>query len=176
MKFAKWVIIAIIPLCFSNIMTAQFDAISSELDVSVFPENGQDAETQEFDEYKCYKWAKDRTRINPRNLDEEYDRRVERPNTGPDGSVVRSAAGGAVLGALIGAIAGDAKKGAKIGAATGAVGGLGGKMAKDQAKKQEYQNDLERQRARQKEKQQKLRKFKNSFCACMDGKGYSSRF
>ena len=144
----------------------------------VYPAGDQDPDTQEYDEYKCYKWAVDRTGIHPgRIASERYESdRPSRPQTGPDGSVIGGAAGGAVIGALIGAISGNAKKGAKIGALAGGAAGVGSKIAKDNAAKREYEEEKYRAEEDKRYGDMQILKFKKSFCACMDGRGYSTKY
>ena len=91
-------------------------SISKAVGLYVFPANDQDKETQEYDEFKCYKWAVEESGVDPIN---PPDVEAEATPTGPDGSAVRGAARGAAVGAAIGAISGDAGKGAAIGATAG---------------------------------------------------------
>ncbi|MDH3710176.1 MAG: glycine zipper domain-containing protein [Cyclobacteriaceae bacterium] len=138
--------------------------IAGPLDMYVFPAQGQDKDQQEFDEYQCYKWAKEQSGIDPINPPEVQAQEVDK---GPDGSAMRGAAGGAAAGVAVGAIAGDAGKGAAIGATLGALRGVRNKAYKNAAKDQQAQ-----QQAAQQE-QAMMNSFKKAFAACMEGKGYT---
>ena len=85
----------------------------------VFPSEGQSKEQQEMDEFKCHKWAKEQTGLDPMAM---ASAPTQAPSQSGGGEVVRGGARGAALGAIGGAIAGDAGKGAAIGAAVGGVG------------------------------------------------------
>ncbi len=138
--------------------------IAGPLDMYVFPAEGQDKEKQEFDEYQCYKWAKEQSGIDPINPPEVQAQEVDK---GPDGSAVRGAAGGAAAGVAVGAIAGDAGKGAAIGATLGALRGARNKAYRNAANEQKAQ-----QQAAQQEKAM-MNSFKKAFAACLEGKGYT---
>ena len=138
--------------------------IAGPLDMYVFPAEGQDKEKQEFDEYQCYKWAKEQSGIDPINPPEVQAQEVDK---GPDGSAVRGAAGGAAAGAAVGAIAGDTGKGAAIGATLGALRG---------ARRKAYSNAAQEQQAQQQaaaQEQAMINSFKKAFAACLEGKGYT---
>ncbi len=178
MKKLKVVLLMALGCFMLNPAFGQFDLISSELDISIYPEERQDKRTQEYDEYKCYKWSVNRTRIDPRDIeDRQYnDRRPSRPNTGPDGTVVGNAAGGALIGALIGGLSGNAKKGAKWGAIAGGAAGIGKKAAKDSQARRDYEDDRRRANSNRRYDNAQLNRFRKAFCACMDAKGYSARY
>ena len=148
-----------------NQVTAQH-SMGSSFGVIVYPAQEQDAATQEYDEFKCYKWAVNATGIDP--ADSSNDQ-VPANVVGPDGTIIKNTEGGAVVGAIIGAIAGDAGKGAKIGAAAGGLGGIIKKTGKDTATRQA----LEKAQAQDEEE---LDTFKKAFCTCMEGKGYSTGY
>ena len=89
MKIYHLIFTVILGCIFLNPVKAQ-DEISYALGVTVFPEEDQSEETQEYDEYQCYKWSKKRTRINPERIADKYrndDDEPEQPDTGPDGTV-----------------------------------------------------------------------------------------
>ncbi len=155
-----------------------WNAISYALEVVVFPAEDQSNEQQQYDETKCYDWAVQRTRIDPRDIKERRedneDDQIARPNTGPDGSVIGGAVKGAVIGALIGAITGNAKKGVKIGAIAGGAAGLGGKIARNQQSRNEYEQDVANQEIDDAIDKKEIEKFKKAFCTCLDAKGYST--
>lgn len=141
--------------------------IAGPLDMYVFPAEDQHKETQEFDEFKCYQWAKEQSGIDPINPPEVQPEAVE---TGPDGSAVRGAAGGAAAGAAVGAIAGDAGKGAAIGATLGAFRGLGNRARRDAYNEQKASKQAEEQAKAM------INSFKKAFAACLEGKGYTVKY
>ncbi len=141
--------------------------ISGPLEVYVFPTKEQDKEQQEFDEYTCFKWAKEQSGIDPIN---PPDVQVEADKNVGSGSTVRGAAGGAAAGAAVGAIAGDAGKGAAIGATLGAFRGAAGRA---RAKEQAAQNAQQQAAAQE---QAMVQSFKKAFAACMEGKGYTVKY
>ncbi len=139
-------------------------SIAKGLGLYVFPSNDQDSDQQEMDEYKCYKWAKEQTGVDPINPPEVQAAQVDRS---VDGTAVKGAAVGAAGGAAIGAIAGDAGKGAAIGAV---VGGVRGRRAKVVGDEREQQANNQAAAATEKEL---LANFNKAFSACMEGKGYT---
>ena len=142
-------------------------SIASQLNIYIFPQNGQDSEKQEYDEYQSYKWAVDQTGVNPLYPPEIE---AEQIDTSPDGSAIRGSARGAATGAAIGAIAGDAGKGAAIGATAGAIRGKRAKNYHD-FKAQEEAN-TEAQTANE----EMMNNFKKAFAAAMEGKGYTVKY
>jgi hypothetical protein len=144
-------------LCSIDPVTAQTN-IAGPLGMYVFPANGQDQETQDKDEYACYKWAVEQSGIDPMNPpDVQAD-----PNAGT-GAVVGSSARGAAAGAAVGAITGSAGKGAAIGATLGAFGGVGRRRA--------AQEGAQQQAAQQEAAM--INSFKKAFSVCLEGKGYT---
>lgn len=132
--------------------------IAAPLGMYVFPANNQDQETQDKDEYDCYKWAVQQSGVDPINPPEvQAD-----PNAG-DGAIVGTAARGAAAGAAIGAISGDAGKGAAIGAVAGAFGGARRRGAAQAGAEQQAQQ----------QEAAMIDSFKKAFAACLEGKGYS---
>ncbi|WP_420581339.1 glycine zipper domain-containing protein [Reichenbachiella sp.] len=138
--------------------------LAKGLGLFVFPAKDQDATTQSNEEYECYKWAMKETGVNPLDPPKVEAEKVE---TGPDGSAVVGAAGGAAAGAAIGAIAGDTGKGAAIGAV---VGGLRGRRAR---KYSEYKEAEQNQAAAKATEEEMMNNFKKAFTACMTAKGYT---
>ncbi len=132
--------------------------IAAPLGMYVFPANNQDQETQDKDEYDCYKWAVQQSGVDPINPPEvQAD-----PNAG-DGAIVGTAARGAAAGAAIGAISGDAGKGAAIGAVAGAFGGARRRGAAQAGAEQQAQQ----------QEAAMIDSFKKAFAACLEGKGYT---
>lgn len=139
-------------------------SIAKGLGLYVFPSNDQDADQQELDEYKCYKWAKEQSGVDPINPPEVKAAEVDRS---ADGTAVKGAAVGAAGGAAIGAIAGDAGKGAAIGAV---VGGVRGRRAKVVGDEMEQQHNNQAAAATEKHL---MDNFNKAFSACLEGKGYT---
>ena len=148
----------IIPLITISVESVAQSSIAGPLNMYVFPAKGQDKETQDKDEYDCYKWAVEQSGIDPINPPEvQAD-----PNAGT-GAVVGSSARGAAAGAAVGAISGDAGQGADIGAPLGAFGGVGRRRA--------AQAGAEQQAAQQEAAM--MDSFKKAFSVCLEGKGYT---
>lgn len=140
-------------------------SIGKSLGIYIFPGQGQDQETQDKDEFDCYKWAVNESGIDPMNLPEVQAQEV--PGGMGAAGAVGGAARGAAAGAIIGAISGDAGKGAAIGAAAGGMGGMrAGRTARARAQQQSQAQ------ARQQE-QNMLNEFKKAFSVCMEAKGYT---
>ena len=137
---------------------------SKSLGLYVFPNEGQDAETQAAHEMECYSWAKQQSGVDPIN---PPDVRAAEVDTSPDGSMVRGGAKGAAAGVAIGAIAGDAGKGAAIGAV---AGGIGGRRAK---KREEAYQQQANEYAAAAYSQELMDNFNKAFSACMEAKGYT---
>ena len=159
MKESKNILLAMVVIIAlsANVAVAQSN-IAGPLGMYVFPANDQDKETQDADEYACYKWAVEQSGIDPMNPpDVQAD-----PNAGT-GAVVGSSARGAAAGAAVGAISGDAGKGAAIGATLGAFGGLGRRRA--------AKAGAEQQAAQQEAAM--MNSFKKAFSVCLEGKGYT---
>ncbi len=149
--------IVIIAIAFSVEISAQ-SGIAGPLNMYVFPAKGQDQDTQDKDEYDCYKWAVEQSGIDPINPpDVQAD-----PNAGT-GAVIGTSARGAAAGAAVGAITGSAGKGAAIGATLGAFGGARRRRAAEVG--------AEQQAAQQEAAM--IDSFKKAFAACLEGKGYT---
>jgi hypothetical protein len=138
-------------------------ASASALGVMVYPKNGQPIEQQHAEENECFAWAKTNTGIDPNAPPPA----AAAPADVPAGGTAKGAAKGAVAGVAIGAIAGDAGKGAAIGAA---AGGMAGRRGQKQNEKAAVSN-AEAQTAAAADAS--MKKFKDGFGVCMDGKGYS---
>lgn len=126
----------------------------------IFPEKGQTKDQQEFDQFSCYKWAKEQTGIDP-----NQQAAAPAPQAPQGGQAVRGAAGGAALGAIGGAIAGDPGMGAAIGAAVG--GGTG--MLRRRRSEMQYEQQVKAQAAGNQASQQT---FNRAYSVCLEGKGY----
>jgi hypothetical protein len=143
-----------------------FDQISQGLKIKVFPASNQSRQDQKEDEFECYKWAMERSGVDPLNLPKVQAAPVP---SGPTGAAVGGAARGAAAGLAIGAVAGNAGRGAAIGATAGAIGGRrAGQQVQAQQQRQAQTN------AANKEKEI-WDSFVRSFSACMEGKGYTVR-
>ena len=121
------------------------------LGLVAYPARGQGPEQQRDDDFACYQWARQETRIDPG---------APAPAGPPPGSGVASgAATGAVAGAILGGVLGrDPLGGAVVGGMTGAVAGA---AAEQQAR-------VESQRAQ-------VDVFRRGFAACLEGRGYTVR-
>lgn len=157
------IVLTILLLVASGFNKQGANDISKNLDLIVFPSQDQDADQQELDEYKCFKWAKENTGYDPLN---PPDIKAQPAQTGPDGTAIRSTGGGAAAGAAIGAIAGDAGKGAAIGATVGAFRTVRTKQ------QQAYSAEAQAQQSVQQQQAALMDKFKRAFSACMESKGY----
>ena len=141
-----------------------YNQISLGLELFLFPTNDQSKQQQKVDEFECYKWAMDRTGIDPLNLPKQE----VVVQTGPTGGAVKGAARGAAAGAAIGAIANnDAGEGAAVGAI---VGGMRGRRSGKQAQAQQNQQAQANAAAADEET---MNMFKKAFSACIEGKGYA---
>jgi hypothetical protein len=138
--------------------------IASSMGIYVFPSKGQTTDQQDQDESACYRWAIQQSGYDPMNPPDIQAAPVDR---GPDGTMVRSSAGGAAMGAAIGAIAGDAGKGAAIGAVAGGFRGLRARRMGHAMEEQQAQQSVQQQQSSLNER------FKKAFSVCMEGKGYS---
>jgi len=119
-------------------------------EVYVYPQKGQSKEQQEKDEFACYKWAKEKTGIDP-SAPSAPAQAGEHAR-----GAVGGAARGAALGAAVGAIGGDAGKGAGAGAVVGGVAGRRRSKINKAAAQAETTNSYQR-----------------AFAACMEGRGYT---
>ena len=128
----------------------------TDAEMFVFPEKGQTKDQQEFDQFTCYKWAKEQTGIDP-----NQQAGAPAPQAPQQGQAMRGAAGGAA----VGAIGGNAGKGAAIGAAVG--GGMG--MMRHRRSEMEYQQEVQQQAANRQAGQQE---FNRAYSVCLEGKGY----
>ncbi len=128
----------------------------------IYPERGQSPQQQARDQQECSGWAMQQTGYNPGAPPPPP------ASSGPQGQVVRGAAGGAALGAVGGAIGGDAGKGAAIGAATGAL--FGTMRRARQAQEQQAQ-----QQAYQAQSAQSQANFSRALAACLSARGYTVR-
>ncbi len=124
----------------------------------VYPKEGQSKGQQDRDEFECYKWAMEKTGVNPANQGQA----LAQAPTGPQGEVIRGAARGAALGAVGGAIGGDAGKGAKIGAGVGAAAGL-----------LKRRRNRVRQRESQTQQSQAGNNYNRAYGVCLKGRGYA---
>ena len=148
-------------ICISATLNLLAFMPSAQSEMFIFPTKGQSAEQQEMDEFSCYKWAKNKTGIDP-------NRPAQAPSSSSSrqsGGALRGAMGGAALGAIGGAIAGNAGKGAAIGAA---VGGGGGAMRQRRGRKKA---DAQRQQAAS-QQQQSGQTFNRAYGVCLEAKGY----
>ena len=144
-------------------LAAQAMAGLAAAQVYIYPERGQSPQQQSRDQQECSGWAMQQTGYNPAAPPPPPP-----VSSGPQGQVVRGAAGGAALGAVGGAIGGDAGKGAAIGAATGAL--FGAMKRARQSQEQQAQ-----QQAYQAQGAQRQADFSRALAACLSARGYTVR-
>lgn len=145
-----------------------------------YPARGQSQAQQANDVADCQAWATQQTNFNPAYPPPPPPGYVPPPvETGPDGSILRGAAGGAALGAVTGAILDDeAGKGAAAGAAAGAL--IGGMKRRQKRRKQAeaQQRAMAQQQQQQAAYQQQLDYLygqnNRAIGVCMSGRGYSA--
>ncbi len=146
-----------------------------------FPAQDQSQEQQARDSAECNAWATSQTGFNPAYPPPPPVGYIPPVETGPDGSVLRGAAGGAAAGAIGGKIFGKNKgrvgRGAAAGAAAGAL--LGGiRRNQNRRKQQEAQNQaIARQEQEIAAYQQQMDylygQHNNAVGVCMSGRGYT---
>ena len=141
-------------------LTFVFGLASSPAQMFIYPLQGQSPDKQEFDQFTCYKWAKEQTGFDPN----QQGSTMSAPKQ-EQGGALGGAMGGAALGAVGGAIAGDAGKGAAIGAGVGALGGMLRQRNRNMESEQRYeQAEAKNQQSRQ--------TFNRAYGVCLEGKGY----
>lgn len=140
-----------------------FNQISQQMNLFVYPTNGQNNQQQKVDEFQCYLWAVEQSGVDPLNLP-----KVEvTQQSGPTGGAVRGAARGAAAGAAIGAVAGDAGRGAAIGATAGAISG------RRQGQHAQAQSNQQARDQAAAQEQETMNRFRTAFTVCMTGRGYT---
>ena len=149
-------------ICVSATLNLVVFMTSAQSEMFIFPKDGQSAEQQELDEFTCYKWAKNRTGVDPNQPAQATASSTSRRR---GGGILGSAMGGAALGAIGGAIAGDAGKGAAIGAAVG--GGAG--LLRNRRNRIESEDRRQQAAAQQ---QQSGQSFNRAYGVCLEAKGY----
>ena len=153
----------------------------AQSDPYIYPSKGQSPEQQSKDKYECHTWAVQQTGYDPSAPPPPPSAPPPSTSTtqqtGPDGTVVRSAARGAAVGAVGGAIAGDAGKGAAAGAAMGGTMGVFRKVDKQRQQQQQAQQQAQQQsqqQAQQQAQSQQMRdQYNKALKACMGGRGYT---
>jgi len=134
---------------------------SAQSEMFIYPKDGQSAEQQELDEFRCYKWAKNQTGVDPNQ--QPQTTAASQPKR--RGGILGGAMGGAALGAIGGAIAGNPGKGAAIGAGVGAGSSmLRNRRARGQAEQRQQQATAQQQQSRQ--------EFNRAYGVCLEGRGY----
>jgi len=143
---------------------AQSNGLAKSIGVYVFPNDGQDATTQNNDESTCYKWAMDQTGYDPMNPPTVTANKVD---TSPDGSAVVGSAKGAAAGAALGSIGGEMGKGAAAGAIIGGIRGRRQSKARDANQQQANNNAAANKSAAM------AADYKKAFSTCLQAKGYT---
>lgn len=147
------------------LVLAAWTSVALGQELIVYPNEDQDKETQDADEFACYKWAKDSSGFDPM----APPTATEAP---PQEEAKKGGAGrGAVRGAAVGAIV-DGSDGAKTGALAG--GAVGGMRRSDQKRKQQQAEDqwAQEQAAQY---QQGRNNYNRAYAACLEGRGYTVR-
>jgi hypothetical protein len=155
--------------------------LAATLNVYVFPNKGQSADTQSQDESACYQWAVQNTGSDPFSLQQQSQQQAQQTEAAKQqaaqtgkGAGAGGAVKGAAAGALIGEIASDdAGKGAAYGAAAGAIHG----RRKGAAAKQQATQQVEAQGAQaQAATAEQVTNFKKAFSVCLEAKNYMVKY
>jgi len=149
-------------ICVSATLNLVVFMPSAQSEMFIFPTEGQSADQQELDEFTCYKWAKNKTGVDP---NQPAQTTASSTSSRRGGGILRGAMGGAALGAIGGAIAGDAGKGAAIGAAVGGGAGL------LRNRRNRIASEDRRQQAAA-QQQQSGQSFNRAYGVCLEAKGY----
>ncbi len=134
-------------------------------EMMIYPTEGQDAEKQEMDEFKCYGWAKDQSGFDPMALPTATEAPPQQE--AQKGGLARGAVGGAAVGAIV-----DGSDGAKTGAATGAV--LGG-MRRNSQKRSQQQKQANWEQEQAQQYAEARNSYNRAYAACLEGRGYTVR-
>ena len=138
-----------------------------------YPNQGQNAVTQDRDRYECSLWATQQSGFDPSSTELAPHQRVIVETNGSQGqNTVLGAATGAVLGATVGMphhAAGAAAVGAVFGAIIGAVSDASVNDQKESLQVS-YDQEVERRSA---VIQRQADNYSRALQACMDGRGYS---
>jgi len=124
---------------------------------AIYPAKGQSAEQQATDKAECGVWAVGNSGYDPANPPAAQ---AAAQSSGPTGSRLRGAAGGALLAGITDNDKSDA-------AAVGAI--VGGSSERRQRRKAAGQA----QATATQQQQEGLTKYNNSLVACLEGRGYS---
>ena len=159
----KTVIQAASSLILALFIGAAWGQQTSEL--MVYPNEGQDKETQDMDNFQCYGWARDQSGFDP--MAPPTATRPPPEQQAKQGGVGRGALRGAAVGGIV-----SGSSGAKKGAAAGAA--VGGMRRADQNRQQaQAQQNWEQEQAAI--YQQGRTNYNRAFAACMEGRGYTVR-
>ena len=156
---------------------AQSQSLSSAIEVSVFPADGQDSTQQSKDEAECYNWAVDNSGSDPFALQKQQDAQDQQTAEQVAAAQQAQGGGGAIRGAAAGAVVGelagnDVGHSAAVGAAIGAVGNR-----RRNRKAQQYEEQAKQQAASAEQATTaQIDKFKNAFTACLEAKDYVAKY
>jgi hypothetical protein len=175
----KRILLFNLALAFSvaGLAQAQSQSLSSAMEVSVFPADGQDSVQQSKDEAECYSWAEDNSGVDPfallkqqEALDAQTDQQLAAAEDAQGGGgVVKGAAAGAIVGELAG---NDVGHSAAVGAA---IGGVANRRRNKKAQQQAAQ--VEQQAAGNAQATEaQVEKFMNGFTACLEAKDYVAKY
>ena len=161
----------------AGVAQAQSQSLSSAMEVSVFPADGQDSVQQSKDEAECYSWAEDNSGVDPFELQKQQDAQdqqtdaqlAEAEKAQGGGGVVKGAAAGAVVGELAG---NDVGHSAAVGAA---IGGVANRRRNKKAQEQAAQVEQQAASGQQATAAQ-IDQFMNGFTACLEAKDYVAKY
>lgn len=136
---------------------------ASAQELIIYPNKDQDAETQEADEFACYKWGKEESGFDPMVLPEATEAPPEQQ--AKKGGLGRGALRGAAIGGIV-----DGSDGAKTGAAAGAVVG-GVRRGSQNAEQAQKEANWEQEQAQI--YAEGRNNYNRAFAACMEARDYT---
>lgn len=141
----------------------------------VYPAKGQSAALTDGDKLACYDWARAQSGFDPMQAPPPASSGTAQatasaqPSNGMNGSMVKSAAGGAAVAELT---KGDAGKGAAIGVISAGVRDRVKQQQAQQQKQAQQQQQAQLQQQQQAARAQQKGAFERGFAACMEARGY----
>jgi hypothetical protein len=142
----------------------------------VYPAKGQSAAQTDGDKLACYDWARAQSAFDPMQAPPPAPTGTApatasaQPSNDINGSMVKSAAGGAAVAELT---KGDAGKGAAIGVISAGVRDrVKQQQAQQQKQAQQQQQQAQMQQQQQAARAQQKGTFDRGFAACMEARGY----
>ena len=155
-------------------VVAQAPQPPPNLQIFVYPNNGQSAEQLDRDRYECNNWAVKQSGFDPSQAQVPPHERVQVVAMGPPpgANTVAGAANGAILGALVSPPR-AAGGGALIGALAGAIIGASADAANQQRTEEIQQSYDQRDLQVQARFEQRSRDYRRAISACLEGRGYT---